>query len=316
MRLGCMLINFENGTGSRALDLSKGPPGIKAEVTDNLSFCLDSYFNTVWSDCPFVIIDDGSRDDSAAIIERYGKKVTRFIRKSANEGLTKGMNEAADILISEYGCDAICRFDGDIEFLTPGWDVRFAKYLIENPHCGGVGGCQILPYGAIWALGDMHIHPAGYVHILGISGQSGGKGFNPIYMNKNMFLGNVECDAVMGCLAAFRSSVFQKVGRLRSEFNDLRGETGDLCLRYLLEGYQCVALGGVIFIHRHMEHARKESIYDTNDKVRESFDLWHKLWGFHLLKPDMNAVYEMWKGTPLARNLLKLSDGTIQYIGP
>ena len=168
MKLGCMLVNFNNGTGARAVDCGTFPQIRKPDPDNFLDLCLDSYFRATVGDWPFVIVDDGSTDDSADIIDKYSGRLARFIREKENLGLTRGMNKAAEILISEHGCDIICRFDADIEFLTRGWDLRFVQYFQQNRKVGAVGACQLLPYGAVWALGDMLIHPAGYTHILNL----------------------------------------------------------------------------------------------------------------------------------------------------
>ncbi len=312
-----MLINHNNGTGSRVRDCSGGPAGKVPEVKDFLTLCLTSYFGSVQSDCPLVVVDDASTDDSAAIIGSHENRITRFIQYDDNRGLTQAMNETAELLISRYNCDVICRFDGDMEFLTLGWDLAFLRYFERHQDAGAVGACQLSPYGAIWALGDMLVHPRGYVHILGCPTWATENPPPPIFLSKDAVLGDVECDSVMGCLAAFRSEAFREVGGLRPEFSQLRGETEDLNLRLWLKGYRSVALGGVQFIHRHMEHQEKESAtYDQEDKVKESFYVWPKLWGWHKLKPDLSAIYAKWKGTMIARNLVQAVDGTVRYIGP
>lgn len=318
MKMGCMLINYNNGSGTRTTDYSMGPMRPKKPDVDScLLPCLDSYFGTIADECPFVIVDDGSTDNSVELIERYSDRLAEFIRCDTNIGLTPNMVRAADILIDKYGCDVVCRFDGDIEFLSEGWDRRICRYFEFNEKAGAVGGLQLAPWGEIWAFGDMLIHPRGYIHIMGVPTHKLAQEHTPVFMSPNLILGNMECDSVMGCLAAFRSAAYRKVGGLRSEFDKLRGETEDLNLRLLLAGYQCVALGNVVFIHRHSEHSVKgTSVYDTQDQVRRSFSDWIDLWGWHKLQPDLGAIYKRWQGTALTRNLERLDDGTVVYVGP
>jgi len=316
MKLGCMLVNYNNGSGSRLSDCGAFPEVRKPEPDNFLELCLDSYFRATVGDWPFVIVDDGSSDDSADLIDKYSPRLARFVREKDNIGLTRGMNKAAEILISEYGCDVICRFDADIEFLTRGWDLRFLHYFQQNRKVGAVGACQLLPYGAVWALGDMLVHPAGYTHILNRHRPDIVDSASPLLISPDLTLGNIECDSVMGCLAAFRSVAFTRVKGLRSEFDDLRGETEDLNLRLLLEGYQCVALGSVQFIHRHMEHGRKNATYDQEEKQRRSMTIWPELWGWDKMRPDMRAIYAKWKGTLIARNLMETPGGGVEYVGP
>jgi len=318
MKLGNMLITQNNGSGSRVMDCSTMPGTPNPSPDSFLELCFESYFQTAALNTPFIVVDDGSTDDSLEIIQRYASRITRIIAKKKNTGLVRGMNEAAEVLVSQYGCDALCRFDADIEFLTPGWDIRFVRYFENNPRVAAVGGLQLLPFGAVWALGDMLIHPEGYTHIF--NWHNATKAIEdkppPLMLSGDLALGNIECDSVMGCLAAFRASAYAEIGGQRAEFDGLRGETEDLNLRLLLAGLQCVALGGVPFIHRHWEYQKKTASYDAPEQVYRSLTQWKKLWGWDKIHPDLNDIYQKWQGTPLVRNLLKTGAGEVIYIGP
>ncbi|OVE82173.1 hypothetical protein BVY04_01950 [bacterium M21] len=308
-----MLVNFNNGTGSRAWDSTKEIRGKNPVPADFLTLCLDSYFATKWTDCPFVVVDDGSTDDSVELLERYSNRFTHFIKNGSNVGLTPSIDMAAELLLRE-GCDAICRFDGDIEFITPGWDQKILQHFLHNRRTGSVGAVQIAPFGGVLCHGDMMIHPKGYSHILGPADLRMEN--CKLFFTGDTAFGDIECDSVMGCLAAFRSTAFKRVNGMRKDFYGIRGQTEDINLRILLEGYQCVSLGSVVFIHRHCEYKKKVSRQDTTDKLQESLVLWKRLWGFDKGNIDLQAVYERWQGTPLTRNLLLNPDGQVQYVGP
>lgn len=318
MKIGNMLITRNNGTGSRVKDYSTLPEKTNPAPDNFLDLCLQSYFQSTALDAPFIVLDDGSTDDSLDILRNYEDRITRIIAKPRSEGLVRGMNEAADILIRQYGCDAICRFDADIEFLTPGWDVHFVRYFQTHPEAAALGACQLLPFGAIWALGDMLIHPCGYTHILNRHNpvKAIEKHPPPLMLTADISLGNVECDSVMGCLAAFRSSAYVQVGGQRTAFDFLRGETEDLNLRLLLAGHRCIALASIQFVHRHWEYDRKDAAYDDPRKVHRSLTCWQELWGWDKINPDLAAIYTKWQNTPLVRNLVKTQTGEVLYIGP
>ena len=318
MKLGNILVTLNNGSGSRAKDYSTLPETYTPCPNNFLEICLDSYLASTVLGAPLIVVDDGSSDDSLAILQRYAPRITKIIAKEQNEGLVNGMNEAADLLIHQYGCDAICRFDADIEFITPAWDLRFLHYFEHHPQAGALGACQLLPFGSIWALGDMLIHPEGYTHIL--NWHNAIKTMEnkppPLMLSADLTLGNIECDSVMGCLAAFRADAYTQIGGQRSEFDGVRGQTEDLNLRLLLAGYQCMALGGIQFIHRHWEYRQKTASYDAPDKVYQSLAIWKELWGWDKIHPDLSAIYAKWQGTPLTRNLHKSPLGHVSYIGP
>ncbi|OVE82174.1 hypothetical protein BVY04_01955 [bacterium M21] len=313
MKLGCMLINFNNGTGSRAWDCSKPPHTETPSPSDFLSRCLDTYFSTISTDCPLVVVDDGSTDDSIEILERYSDGITHFAKNTENIGLTPSMEIAAELLFRE-GCDVVCRFDGDIEFLTQGWDLRVLQYFLMNRRAGAVGAVQVTPCGGIWAHGDMIVHPDGHTHLFGPKSRTPEN--CQLSYGDGTHLGNVQCDSVMGSLAAFRTTAYKRVNGLRQEFNQLRGETEDLNLRLLLENFTCTSLGGVYVMHRASERADRCAVRDTDTNLDQSFTVWNNLWGFDKRNVNLTDVYEKWQGTPLARHLTISPSSEVLYLGP
>ncbi|NQZ69927.1 MAG: glycosyltransferase [Lentisphaeria bacterium] len=313
MKLGSILVTHNNGSGSRRYDFSNGPSKEQANPDNFLTLCLESYRNTAECENEFIIVDDGSTDDSVDIIQRYSDLYSELIVNESNIGLSPSMMIAADRLIKN-GCDVICRFDADIEFITQGWDTRLLNHFQHYPQTAAAGGCQLLPMHSIWACGDMMIHPRGYSHIL-LDTPTGKFYDASIKPNENLIIGNVECDSVMGCFAAFRSTAFRLVGGLREEFYQVRGQTEDLNLRFLLNDYQCMALGNILFYHRHFEHVGKNAFTDTSEKQDESLVLWKNIWGWEKLKPDLAEILQNYKGTRLCRHLIEIN-GDVSYIGP
>ena len=53
---------------------------------------IDSILNQTFTDFEFLIVDDGSTDNSSEIINSYSDSRIRLIRKSANLGISKSLN--------------------------------------------------------------------------------------------------------------------------------------------------------------------------------------------------------------------------------
>lgn len=76
-----------------------------------LDVAIQSILNQTYKYFEFIIVDDGSTDNSLKIINKYKKKDKRIvlIKNKTNIGLTKSLNEALDIAKGKY----IARQDAD-----------------------------------------------------------------------------------------------------------------------------------------------------------------------------------------------------------
>ena len=78
---------------------------------------IDSIVNQSFEDWEYIIIDDNSKDNSAAIIEEYQKRDKRikFYRNDNNYGQVNNLNKALELANGEYIAhldhDDICRYD-------------------------------------------------------------------------------------------------------------------------------------------------------------------------------------------------------------
>ena len=97
---------------------------------------IESILNQTFTDFEFIIVNDGSTDNTAKIIEEYAAKDKRikFVNNSKNKGLISVLNEGLDLCHGEY----IARMDSDDIALPE----RFAKqvaYMDMHPECGVCG---------------------------------------------------------------------------------------------------------------------------------------------------------------------------------
>jgi len=95
-----------------------------------LSEAIDSILNQTFTDYEFLIIDDGSTDNSINITNSYQDKRIRLVRNKQNLGISKTLNKGIELAES----DIIARMDAD-DISLPDRLLRQYNYLNDNPDC-------------------------------------------------------------------------------------------------------------------------------------------------------------------------------------
>ncbi len=120
-----------------------------------LAECIESIINQTFKDFEFIIIDDGSTDDSINLIRAYAKKDSRIriYENKRNIGLSASLNRGLALCKGEY----IARMDAD-DFSHVSRLEKQLKYLNRNPLIGlvSVGRHYIAPNRLIF---DTKIYP-------------------------------------------------------------------------------------------------------------------------------------------------------------
>lgn len=116
-------------------------------VAPYLHECLDSVLAQTFTDWEAICVDDGSTDDSGAILDEYAAKDTRFrIIHQPNAGVSAARNAALDVVHGKWFLfldgDDVLRFDG-LELFVP--------YL----NSGEWDGILVHPYIPLWNGGDI-----------------------------------------------------------------------------------------------------------------------------------------------------------------
>jgi glycosyltransferase involved in cell wall biosynthesis len=118
-----------------------------------LSEAVDSILSQTFGDFEFIIIDDGSTDQSWAILESFGRRDQRLLlHKQSNAGLIDSLNRACSLARGTY----VARMDAD-DISLPRRFERQVAFLEKNKDIGVVGtwiqdiGSQGEP-GPIWPL--------------------------------------------------------------------------------------------------------------------------------------------------------------------
>jgi glycosyltransferase involved in cell wall biosynthesis len=95
-----------------------------------------------WRDLELLAIDDGSTDESAAVLEALGDPRVRVIRNKENRGLIAALNRGLDLARGEL----IARMDAD-DICMPDRLSRQLAFMDANPEIG-VSGTWITVFGA------------------------------------------------------------------------------------------------------------------------------------------------------------------------
>ncbi|HTL31419.1 MAG TPA: glycosyltransferase, partial [Tepidisphaeraceae bacterium] len=104
-----------------------------------------SILDQTFRDFEFIIIDDGSSDDSLAILKQLAETDSRVrLVSRPNTGLARALNEGLDLAESEF----VARMDADDVSLPQRFEKQIA-YLRSHPDCVAVGSqaVNIDPYG-------------------------------------------------------------------------------------------------------------------------------------------------------------------------
>lgn len=99
---------------------------------------IDSVLSQSEEDFKFIIINDGSTDNTALILESYSDKRLVIVNQE-NMGLTKSLNRGLSIAKGEF----IARIDAD-DICIPNRFYEQKKFLLENPEVVLVGSNAIL----------------------------------------------------------------------------------------------------------------------------------------------------------------------------
>lgn len=94
---------------------------------------VESILNQSFSNFEFIIVDDGSTDDSVAILSSFSDRRIRLLRQN-NKGLATALNSGINLARGKY----IARMDADDVSLSLRFELQY-KFLERHPKCIVVG---------------------------------------------------------------------------------------------------------------------------------------------------------------------------------
>jgi hypothetical protein len=117
---------------------------------------MDSILGQTFADLEFLIIDDGSTDDSVAVVQSYSDARIRLVRNETNRGVVATLNRGLDLARGEY----IARMDADDVSLPERLQMQM-DFLDAHPGVGVLGSaCRFID--ARGALGQVFANPSSH----------------------------------------------------------------------------------------------------------------------------------------------------------
>ncbi|MEA2573723.1 MAG: hypothetical protein QOH93_1021 [Chloroflexia bacterium] len=217
-----------------------------------------------------IVVDDGSTDDTAAIVARYADRGVRYVYKE-NGGGSSARN--AGILAAK--CELIAFLDGDDRWLPHKLE-RQIEQMVRHPHVGLVSGSE-------WQVDERGEHP--YL----VARQP----LEAAHVYKRMlvenFIGNTS-------LALVRRSVFARVGTFDEKVP--LGHDWDMWLRIAREYPVSVIEEPLIYYTRHsgsLSAGKLEQRYRSNREFHRRYigqlpSVWQRIWILRAAQ-SMNLYY-------------------------
>jgi GT2 family glycosyltransferase len=186
--------------------------------------CCEGLANLDYPDYEVIVVDDGSTDDTAAIVRRYDVNLIQ----TENHGLSSARNVGANAATGEI----VAYIDDDA------WpDSHWLSYLamaFASDDYAGVGGPNIAPPSDGGVADAVANAPGGPVHVL---------------------LTDDIAEHIPGCNMAFRRSVLQSVGGFDPSFR-VAGDDVDICWRIQARGWKLGFTPAAMVWHRRRSSTR------------------------------------------------------------
>ncbi|MFT4567959.1 MAG: glycosyltransferase involved in cell wall biosynthesis [Saprospiraceae bacterium] len=107
---------------------------------DSVSLAIQSILNQTFSNFKFIVVDDGSKDSTASVLEEWSLSDDRIdvLRNKQNKGLSASLNRAIDLVETPF----IARMDADDEALPNRLQLQF-DYMQSHPNVDVLGSAVL-----------------------------------------------------------------------------------------------------------------------------------------------------------------------------
>jgi GT2 family glycosyltransferase len=167
--------------------------------------CCEGLRQLDYPDYEVIVVDDGSTDQTATIVDEYGFRLIRTENRGLSNARNTGMTAARGEIVAYIDDDA---------YPDPQWLTYLAATFRDTTHAG-VGGPNLAPPGDGPIAECVARAPGGPVHIL---------------------VTDREAEHIPGCNMAFRRSALEAIGGFDPRFRTA-GDDVDVCWRLQERGW-------------------------------------------------------------------------------
>lgn len=198
----------------------------------HLPVCLDSLRRQDWGPFETIVVDNGSTDDSAAVLAAYPEVVV--VALPVNLGFAGAVNRG----VAAASADVVVLLNNDTE-ADPGWLGALVAGLAAAPGAG-MATAKV----RLFDRRDV-LHTTG--DTVDRAGQAGNRGVWEV--DRGQYDGARWVFGANGAAAAYRRALFDDVGDFEAAFGSYF-EDVDLAWRARLRGWRCVFVPEAIVYHK------------------------------------------------------------------
>jgi GT2 family glycosyltransferase len=293
--------------------------------------------NTTYPGFEVVAVDDGSTDDSVAVLERW-RRSGRIRDLTVITKPHSGIVDTLNVALAHATGEIAVRLDGDATLETPGWLERMLELHAADERVGVVTGKVVLEDGRLQSLGVDVVGPEG-VHDRGcpVAEPVGRRTLDtrvlrPPEAEVPEAARPAEVDSAMGCCQSFSVELAREIGGWDPAWSPVWYEDFDFALGARRLGRKVFCLPDIRIVHRislrnprsggrgeallvrlrrgagrHLPArlraaaARATRVGDLSPErvalLRRHHEHWRRKWGWDPLNPDLEQLRARWGST-------------------
>ena len=211
--------------------------------------------NTTYPDVEVVVVDDGSTDDSVAILRRWrdsGRLPNLKLIEREHRGVIETLNEG----LGAAEGDIVVQLDADASVETPDWIQKMLALFTSDERVGVVTGRVVIDDGHVHTYGVNIVGPEGChdrgTRLLEPAGQRTlhSRVERPLDTESPLGRQIAEVDVGMGCCMMYRRELALEIGGYDDGFAPVWFDDLDLSLSMRRHGRKAFFLPDVLVSHR------------------------------------------------------------------
>jgi GT2 family glycosyltransferase len=240
--------------------------------------CLISLTQQTYSPLELIVVDNGSTDDSVALIQEKFKNLVRLIQNQTNLGFAGGNNVGIRVARGEY----IGLLNNDATADTR-WVAELVKFAESDPR---IGMCA----SKIYSFDQPEILDSAGGLLIYRDGLSRGRG--RLEYDQGQYNRVEEVLLPSGCACLYRREMLNQIGLFDEDFFAYSDDT-DLGLRARIAGWKCLYVPTAVAYHRYSVSAGRYS--PLKALLAERNRVWVAVKNLPLSMLLLSPAYTLWR---------------------